>query len=204
MKATLGGRAAACPPSNGPAQSCGSCTWEGEAAACPPSVLHAKDAGQPCGGCGRLQVFRCRASSCGPAVRGMRTCHAEDVRPPRWRCKPPSFPACFAAVNGAGSLGIAPLGPPFPVCFAAVNGGVCMFGCFLAKNGGFCMGSRILQKANPAETPRRLQEMGGFCTMPRCKPPTSLHGNRRSCKPLRSMRGFMQETRRSAWPDANP
>lgn len=37
-----------------------------------------------------------------------------------------------------------------------------MFGRFLAKNGGVCMGSRVLQKANPAETPRRLQEMGEF------------------------------------------
>lgn len=171
-----------------------------------------------------MPTQRPSCKGCGPAVRGMRqvasvqmprvlmrASRAGDADLPCRGCAPstlevqtPPFPACFAAVNGAGSLGIAPLGPPFPVCFAAVNGGVCMFGRFLAKNGGFCMGSRILQKANPAETPRRLQEMGGVCTMPRCKPPTSLHGNRRSCKPLRSMRGFMQETRRSAWPDANP
>ena len=93
MKATLGGRAAASPPSNGPAQSCGSCTWKGEAAACSPSVLHAKDAGQPRGGCE-------------PAMRRIRL--AQPIPIPRYQpcggCEPAMRRMCVLHAGGANPL----------------------------------------------------------------------------------------------------
>ena len=114
---------------------------------------------------------------------------------------------CPAGGAGACSIGFS-LGrmqrPPDLACFAARNGGACMLGWLLAKNGGVCMGTRILRKANPAETPGRLQKNGGVCTTSRYKSLTSLHRNRHSCKRLRSLRRFMRETRRPVRLHASP